>query len=191
MEQPIHDSHDPTLTNEKALALIRKIEAGDKSSLIALYDATSRLVFGLTLKILGDRALAEETLLDVFTRIWKQSIGYEPQVPPLDWVVALARTSAVARLHWSKRDSRKPESTADSVASPMTVAPEQQKTARSSLDSLAPAHRELLEQAYFGGMSCNEMAVQAGKPLGAVKSQIRIGLGELGERLGSRRPGVK
>ena len=190
MEPQTHASRDLALSREAAVALIRKIGGGDKSALITLYDATGSLVFGLILRILGDRALAEETLLDVFTRIWKQSIPYDAQVPPLDWILALARTSAVARLHWNKRDGGKQEVLTGAAAAPVTVAPEQQRAARSSLDSLAPALRELLERAYYGGMSCNEMAALAGKPLGAVKSQIRMGLSELSERTGSRRSGV-
>jgi len=159
-----------------------KIEGGDSPALITLYDATSPLVFGLILKILGDRTLAEEALLDVYTQIWKSAPG-DPGTPPLKRLLTLARTNAIARLYWSKRNIRKQVTVADAVASAMTVAPEQQSAARSSLDALAPAQRELLELAYHGGMSCAAIAAQAGKPLGAVKSLIRIGLSEFGEHL--------
>lgn len=181
MEQKIYPSHEFVLNDETLVALIAKIEAGDSSALITLYDATNRLLFGIIMRILGERTLAEETLLDVYTQIWR-SAPSDPGLPPLERLLTLARASAVARLYWSKRNSRKQETEADAAASVMTVAPEQQKTARSSLDALAPAQRELLEWAYYGGMSCAAIAAQAGKPLGAVKSHIRIGLSEFGER---------
>jgi RNA polymerase sigma-70 factor (ECF subfamily) len=181
LEQQIPASRESALSNESIIALIRKIEGGDASALILLYDATSRLTFGLIMRILGDRAFAEETLLDVYTHLWKHAGSYDPGMAPLEWLLTIARTSAVARLHWSKRDSRAPESPAGNVPPAMTVAPEQQKIARSSLGSLPSAQRELLEWAYYGCISCSEMAAQIGKPLGAVKSHLRLGLVKLGE----------
>lgn len=173
-------------SNEPIAALIRKIEEGDPSALMLLYDATNRLVFGLLVRILGpDRASAEEALLDVYTQIWKNAGSYDPELTSLEWVLTIARMSAVARLNWSKRENRKPESPAGSTRSAMTVAPEKQKLARSSFDSLPPVQRELLEWAYYGGISCSEMAAQVGKPVGAVKSHLRLGLIKLGESIGA------
>jgi RNA polymerase sigma-70 factor (ECF subfamily) len=184
LEQQGHASSERSLSNETIVALIRKIENGDSSALILLYDATSRLIFGLILRILGDRTSAEEALLDVYTHFWKHAGSYDPGTTPLEWLLTVARTSAVARLHWSKRDSRKPESPAGSISPGMTVAPELQKLARSSLESLPSAQRELLEWAYYGSISCSEMAAQIGKPLGAVKSHLRLGLVKLSESIG-------
>ena len=183
MEQKNHASREFTLSNEAIVALIRKIEGGDSSALILLYDATNRLVFGLIMRILRDRTSAEETLLDVYTQVWKQSTPLDPEIQALEWLLTLARMSALTRLYWSKRDNRKQEMAADASGSAMTVSSEQQKAARSSMQSLASAQRELLEWAYYGGMSYSEMAAQAGKPLGAVKSHIRIGLSDFGARI--------
>jgi DNA-directed RNA polymerase specialized sigma24 family protein len=63
----------------------------------------------------------------------------------------------------------------------MSVASEQQKVARSSLEAMPTARRELLEWAYYGGMSCGEMAAQIGKPIGAVKTLLRLGLSSFAE----------
>ena len=59
MDQDIKADREFPLNNEAAVALIRKIESGDISALVRLYDGTSRLLFGLVLRVLGDRALAE------------------------------------------------------------------------------------------------------------------------------------
>ena len=183
MEQKVDASQEFTLNNEKAAALIGKAGGGDSSALLALYDATNRLIFGLIMKILGDRASAEEILLDVYTQVWKHSSSYDPRILPLVWLVTLARNGAVARLYWNKRESRKQETAPAGTSPETTVDPELQKRARASLQSLASAQRELLDWSYYGGMSCGEMAAQIGKPLGAVKSHIRVGLGNLAERL--------
>ena len=171
------------LDNETALALIGRIAGGDKSSLAILYDRTSRLLFGLVVRILGDGASAEEALLDIYTHVWKHSASYDSRRRPLEWLTTIARDRALARLHWSSPDKRRQGHSAGSPRPTLTVAPDQQKLARLSMESLAPAQREILEWAYYSGLSCGEIAAQTGKPLGAVKTHVRQGLSKLGELL--------
>jgi len=163
-------------------SLIKRAAGGDSSALIKLYDGTSRLVFGLIVRILGDRISAEETLLDVYTQVWRKSTRYDPEIPPLEWLIKIGRDSAVARLHWTKRETRaKQEPLPGQSDSDLIVAPEQQKLARASLASIPSAQREILERAYYGNLSCSEIAAQIGKPVGAVRNHIRLGLSKLGE----------
>jgi RNA polymerase sigma-70 factor (ECF subfamily) len=171
------------LSSEAALALIRQIEGGDKAALAVLYEKTCRLLFGLILRILGDRNLAEETLLEVYTHIWKQSASYDPKLLPLGWLTTTARTRAVAKLHWSKTNMGKQERSSGKPGSTMTVVPEQQRLVRSSIESLVPVQREILNWAYYSGLSCSEIAAQVGKPLGVIKTHARLGLSKLSELL--------
>lgn len=169
------------LNDDALLESIRKTEGGDKSALTALYDSTSRLTFGLILRILGDRTSAEEALLDAYTYVWRKSAPYEPGVSPMEWLMTIARNSAVARLHWSRRENKRKEIPVENADPAMSVASEQQRVARSSLEAMPTARRELLEWAYYGGMSCSEMAAQIGKPIGAVKTFLRLGLSSFAE----------
>jgi RNA polymerase sigma-70 factor (ECF subfamily) len=171
------------LSSDEARALIKKIKGGDKSALAALYDGTSSLLFGLVVRVLGDKASSEETLLDVYTHVWRQCASYDPRLLPLEWLLAIARARAVARLHWSKSDKGTRERSSGGLGMTMTAAPEQQKPARSSIESLVPTQREILERAYYSGLSCGEIAAEVGKPLGAVKTHARQGLSKLGESL--------
>jgi RNA polymerase sigma-70 factor (ECF subfamily) len=180
VEQETQADEGLPLSREAAVALVRQIQNGDKSALATLYDGTSRLLFGLVLRVLGDRALAEETLLEVYTHVWKQAASYDPRVPPLEWLTTIAHARAVARLHWDKPGRGKPERSSGSPG-PMTVAPEQQKLARASLESLVPTQQEILDWAYYSGLSSSEIAAQVGKPLGAVKTHARLGLSKLSE----------
>ncbi len=181
LEQAIKADSESSLSSAAALALIRRIAGGDKTALALLYDKTSRLLSGLTFRILGDRAPAEETLLEVYTLIWRQASSYDPKLPPLEWLTTIARSRAVAKLQWSKAGRGRQERSAATSGSPMTVAPEQQKLVRSSVESLVPAQREILDWAYYSGLSCSEIAAQVGKPLGAVKTHARQGLNKLSE----------
>jgi len=183
LERKNHGTFELPPGDAAVMALIRKIEGGDSSALMTLYDATSRLVFGLIMKILGDRTSAEQALLDVYTAVWKQPAGCDPRLPPLEWLLSLARDSAGAGLHGRKRDKARRGYAASGAGPEMTVAPEQQQRARSSLESMPPAQRELLEWAFYRGMSCSEMAAEIGKPVGAVRSHLRLGLGRFSDYL--------
>ncbi len=164
--------------------LLRKIGKADASALLILYDRTSRLLFGIILRVLGDRTPAEEALLDVYTQIWKHAGHYDPALfTPAEWLIHVARTRAVVRVNWGKQEGQKRRLPAVGGNQAVTVVPEQQQIARDSLASLVPAQREILEWAFYSGLNCSEIAAQIGKPLGAVKTHARLGLGKLSDLL--------
>jgi len=171
------------LSNEAAIELIRKIEGGNQSALGFLYDRTSPLLYGLIYKIIGDKAQAEETLLETYLSIWKKSVLYDPGLSPLEWLLSVARTRAVARVNWHKKSSKKRELSIGSRQSAVSVAPEQRQLVRSAINKLAPAQQEILYWNYYSGLSCSEIAEQIGKPVGAVKTHARLGLTKLTELL--------
>ena len=181
MEQEVQAGGAFPLSNEAAIELIRKIEGGNQSALGFLYDRTSPLLYGLILKIIGDKSQAEETLLETYTSIWKKSVLYDSTLLPLEWLLAMARSKAVARVNWHKKSSKKRELSTVNREQAATVAPEQQRLVRSAIDSLAPAQQEILYWNYYSGLSCSEIAAQIGKPIGAVKTHARLGLIKLTE----------
>ncbi len=181
MEQEIQAIHEFPLSNETVVDLIRRIEEGDQAALIALYDKTSRLLFGLVLRILGDRTSAEEALLEVYTHLWRKPESRDPMLLPMEWLTSLARAQAIARLHWNKQVKRKAGFQARNIEPAMTVAPARQEIARASIASLIPAQQEILGWAYYSGLSCSEIAAQIGKPIGAIKTHARLGLNKLGD----------
>jgi RNA polymerase sigma-70 factor, ECF subfamily len=164
-----------------AAALIRKIQEGDESSLVILYDKTGRLLFGIISRILDDRGLAEETLLDVYTHVWNESASWDPRRSPIEWLATVARARAIAKLHWKKRSIKKREFSGAGPISTETVAPEEQKLARSAWESLSPMQQEILDWVFYSGLSCSEIAAQIGKPIGAVKTHAHLGLSKLSE----------
>lgn len=183
MDQETQDIREFPLNNDSVLELIRRIEKQDPSALIALYDKTSRLLFGLILKILGDRTSAEETLLEVYTHLWRDPGARDPVLLPMEWLMSIARAQAVAKLHWNKQVKRKTGFQARTLESAMTIAPERQELVRASISLLSPAQQEILGWAYYSGLSCSEIAVQIGKPIGAIKTHARLALNKLSESL--------
>ena len=101
------DSIDIRSRDQEWVALIKRVADGDQSALTTLYDSTSRLVFGLILRVLGDRATAEEVLLDVFTQVWRQAALYDrSRGAPLAWLLTIARSRAIDRLQSGKHDQQ-------------------------------------------------------------------------------------
>jgi len=174
-------------------ALVRSIAGGDQAALGTLYDATSRLVFGLALRILGDRATAEEVMLDVFTQVWRQAGNYDRhRGSPMAWLMTIARSRAIDRLRsgWQDQQRKEPLDAVGPARAPgaspeeSTEMAERRRLVRKALGAISPEQRELIEMAYYGGLSHSEIALQTSLPLGTVKTRIRLGMLKLKERLG-------
>ena len=170
-------------------ALLLKIAQGDRAALAEFYDRTGPLVFGLALGITGDRACAEEAVLDVYTIIWKEPAAYDPALLPLRWLAATARERAllgVRRPDGGGRAAGRPGVPwlKPGGETPATAAPAEQERARAAHAALPEAQREVLVQAYGGASSCDEIATRLGKPLGAVKTLLRLGMNRMAETAG-------
>jgi RNA polymerase sigma-70 factor, ECF subfamily len=180
--------------NEELAALIRSLAGGDQSAMTTLYDSTSRLIYGLVLRILNEASTAEEVLLDVYTQVWRQAAHYDAtRGAPLAWLTTIARSRAIDRLRSGshERQFKQPlEAAAMSAAGgasaeDFTVASEMQKLVREALDALPPEQRDVIELAYYGGLSHSEIAVKLGQPLGTIKTRTRLGMMKLREALKS------
>lgn len=178
--------------DQELIALVQRIAKNDQSALATLYDETNRLAYGLILRVLGDASVAEEVLLDVYTQIWRQAANYDTgRGSPIAWLMTIARTRAIDRLRsgWQDRQRKEPldllNDRETSVASPeeATVASERQKFVRAALSSLTPEQREVIELAYYGGLSHSEIALKLNQPLGTVKTRTRLGMMKLREAL--------
>lgn len=185
------DSIAPNTRDQDWTTLIRNSARGDQSALGELYDATSRLVFGLVLRIVGDRASAEEVLLDVYTQAWRQAANYdEARGAPLAWLMTIARSRAIDRIRSSKHDQHKDPLDAVSEISDREPSPEQatvdserRQLVRAALDTLPAEQREVVELAYYSGLSHSEIASRLGQPLGTVKTRTRLAMIKLRDML--------
>ncbi|HKQ09361.1 MAG TPA: sigma-70 family RNA polymerase sigma factor [Blastocatellia bacterium] len=174
------------------MAFIRRVAGGEQSALTALYDATNRLVFGLIIRVIGDRATAEEVLLDVYTQVWRQAAAYDTsRGVPLAWIMTIARSRAIDRLRAGRQDQQRKEPLdAIGEVSAGGVSPEEaslyserQRLVRNALQTLSPEQREVIELAYYSGLSHSEIALKLGQPLGTVKTRTRLGMIKLRDML--------
>ena len=152
-----------------------------EAALSKLYDRYSRTVFGVGLKILGDRSLAEELVQEVFLKVWRSSGTFDPSRGSFStWLYRVTRSVALD-LYRKRAHRVRPVSDGDpylgsardSSAGPQEVVDESWLSWRVSraLEMLDAPHREVIELAYFGGLSEREISSRTGIPLGTVKSR--------------------
>ena len=178
------------------IALITRIVARDADAVGELYDRHSRLLFGLILRIVRDRSEAEEILQEVFVQVWTRAETYNVALgTPAAWLVRVARNRAIARFRANSVRARTIEATPapPPVESPEARAAmsEQQRAVARALDALPPEQRELIECAYFMGLTQSELADRFGLPLGTVKTRVRTGMMSLRRELQHLIPGVQ
>jgi RNA polymerase sigma-70 factor (ECF subfamily) len=181
----------PTDAETRQAELIRDVARGDQQALAALYDATGRTVYGLLLRILHDPSTAEEVLFDVYAQVWRQAAAYSRERgKPLAWLTTIARSRAIDRLRRSRQGQHLTapldeavRASGDASVEEGVLAGEVREVVRAALDALAPEQREVIELAYYGGMSHSEIAAARGLPLGTVKTRTRLGMMRLREML--------
>jgi RNA polymerase sigma-70 factor (ECF subfamily) len=146
-----------------------------------LYDRYSRTVFGVGLRNLGDRSLAEELVQEVFLKVWRSSGTFDPSRGSFStWLYRVTRSVAVDLYRKRARRVRPvPDgelhiaTTRDSCAAPQEVVDESWLSWRVSraLEMLDAPHREVIELAHFSGLSQREISERTGVPLGTVKTR--------------------
>lgn len=189
-ETSVHSSQ-PVASADWA-ALLRRIANGDQSAVADLYDATSNVVFSLALRVLGERASAEDVVIEVYSQVWSQAHAYDPQRgTPLSWLLTLTRSRAIDMLRSRQRVQTTEPLDAASQAPDRTPGPEEhssvterRRVVSQALASLHEDQRQVIELAYFADLSHAEIAAKLGQPLGTVKTRIRTGLLRLRELLG-------
>jgi RNA polymerase sigma-70 factor (ECF subfamily) len=182
----------PAESRQADQASLARIARGNQDGLAELYDRHARLIFSLALRILQDRADAEDVVQEVFTQVWTQAGRYDPgRGAVAAWMLTVARSRAIDRLRARRA---RPEAAAEAGAaealpdSAITqdlelLSDEQVRRLRVALEQLPEAQRTALELAYYEGLTHAEVAARLGEPLGTVKTRIRQAVIKLRESL--------
>jgi RNA polymerase sigma-70 factor (ECF subfamily) len=167
-------------------ALVELMAQGRQEALARLYDETSSMLNGLLLRILERPEDAEEVLLDVYMKAWKYAARYSDNRGSVQaWLMIMARNAAIDRIRQKRAQPRtlafepesmpEPEST-DASPEEQTAERERRRRVQLVLNELPPEQREVVELAFFGGLTHAELAERLREPLGTIKSRIRMGL---------------
>ena len=169
--------------------LLAQVAAGDRRAFETLYDRYAAIVFGLALRMLGDRSSAEEAVQEIFWRVWQRLGSFDRSRAFAPWLFGIAHNYCIDELRRRKvrpqpvyEDDEHPVLSSipdESDVGDTAIQAEQQRTVRAAIDQLPDEQRQALLLAYYGGLTQQEIAARLGNPLGTVKTRMRLGLQKL------------
>ncbi|NDV00145.1 sigma-70 family RNA polymerase sigma factor [Pseudoroseicyclus tamaricis] len=170
---------------------IGRCALGDRKAFVQLYDATSAKLFGVALRVLNDRAEAEEVLQEIYVRIWQNAGRYASNgLSPMSWLITIARNRAIDRLRARKSGGGRGEmeevaDLADAAPGPeaQTIAAGEAARLAACLETLPEGRAEAVRRAYMEGETYAELAERFAVPLNTIRTWLRRGLISLRECL--------
>jgi RNA polymerase sigma-70 factor, ECF subfamily len=157
--------------------LLESIAAGDKFAMQVLYQRHNVRVYRFVLRLIGNPALTEEIVGDVFLNVWQHAGSFDAKCQVTTWLLAIARHKALSVLR------RRPEAQLDEDMAAAIPDPgesveavldrkERSKVLRACLGQLSPAHREIIDLVYYHEKSVDEVARIVDAPNGTVKTRM-------------------
>jgi RNA polymerase sigma-70 factor, ECF subfamily len=173
-------------------SLLARFVAGDERAFAALFDDWSAPVYRLALRIVQDGSAAEEVVEETFWQAWTTRASFDAgRAGIAAWLLMIARSRALDRRRAAGRRREAGSEPLERMASrPVRDTAEVEETTRlvrSALRELPAEQREVIELAYFEGLSQTEIALRTAQPLGTVKSRSRMAMDKLRDRLGMLR----
>lgn len=192
MANPSYDLSKFSKQEERWASLLSEMAEGSESALGEFYDSTNHLVYGLTLRILGDVAEAEEVAIDVYMQVWNKASDFDPERgTPSGWFLMLTRSRAIERLRSGAKRRNLEESLLTEVINPKAnpeeraLESERRRMVKDAFTKLSSQQQQAIHLAYYLGLSQSEIATRLGHPIGTVKSWIRLGMIKLRDLLDS------
>ena len=173
--------------------LARRLQRREPDAMATLYDRFGRLAYSVILSIVRDAAIAEDLVQETFLRVWNRAQAFEPGRGALgSWLLAIARNRAIdyvrssgARMNrnaWELDVREHPSLFVNAERDVLNA--DHSRRVRAAVEKLTEKQRQVIEFAYYEGLSQTEMAERMGEPLGTVKTWVRTALKNLRESLG-------
>jgi RNA polymerase sigma-70 factor (ECF subfamily) len=177
--------------------LVARAAAGEERAVAGLYDRYGHVLYTVAFRIVGERADAEEVVVDAFAQAWREAPRFEASRGSVaGWLTMIVRSRALDLVR--ARSRRERITTAAAAArpdAPLAMGQgepgpasgvddaERRREVRHALESLSAPQREAIELAYYQGLSQSEIAERLQEPLGTIKTRIRLGMQKLREVL--------
>lgn len=166
--------------------LLRRIQAGDETALLALHEQYAGLVYSVALRVLNDQMAAEEVTQDTFMRLWNKAESYDPDKGAfVTWLLTITRRLAIDAYRKQARDPLQDPvfMNRDFERWESVLGTEGDTDLRRNLvavlQELPTGQRQAIELAYFHGMSHSQIAEHLQQPVGTIKTRIRLGMQKL------------
>jgi len=180
------------LSSQELVWLLAAVAKGDRAAFERLYAATRAKLYGVVLRILRRRDLADEVMQETYLKIWNSAGQFDPAMAsPITWMVAIARNRAIDQVRKKTEVSIDEDPAVLEIAaeSPDPLArremTEELRRLLACMGRLDEERRRLVLFAYYDGWSREQLAAKFGKPVNTVKTWLRRALMEIRECLGS------
>jgi len=183
---------DGPMTEQADLdTMLSRVGLGDRGAFEALYHATSAKLFGVCLRVLKNRAEAEDTLQEVYLRIWDAAVGFRPgQASPMSWMITIARNRSIDKLRARKpgTESTQRADGTDLLADLADDAPGPERSAMAAdtraqvlrcFEELPEDRAIAVRRAYLDGDTYTELARHFDVPLNTMRTWLRRSLTKL------------
>lgn len=173
--------------------IVERLKRRDPKAMADLYDRYGRMAYSLVLRVVRDRAIAEDLVQETFLRVWNRVHSIDSQKGAIGpWLLAIARNRAIDYLRSSAgRDRNVAVELDETDHAPLyremeagILHSDQVRRVKAAMEKLAPNYRIVVELAYFEGLSQSEMSAKMGQPLGTIKTWVRTALQSLRDELG-------
>jgi RNA polymerase sigma-70 factor, ECF subfamily len=178
------------VSRQDLVAALQQTARGDRAAFRLVYEATSLKLYGIVVRILGRRDLADEVLQEVYIRVWQRAGDFDAASgSPITWLAAIARNLALDEAR--RRRPRSLEEFPEVLQLPGTDDPaatlersEELKRLEACLDGLEPDRKELVLLVYHYGMTREQISGRIKRPVATVKTWLRRSLAQLRDCLG-------
>ena len=171
--------------------LLRRAARGDEAAFAEWYDATSARAFGLAVRVLRDRAQAEEVTQESYLDCWRHASRFDSRRgSAVAWLLTIVHRKAVDRVRSAEAATRRDtaygqreQDVPHDVTAEAATASIEARRVRAALGDLTTKQREAVELAFLGGYTHTEVASMLDLPIGTAKTRIRDGLIRLRDAL--------
>jgi RNA polymerase sigma factor (sigma-70 family) len=179
--------------------LLIRVAHRDQAALAELYDRYARVLYSVAFRSLRSAEESEEVVLDVFAQVWRTAVRYDATKGRVDsWLFMMTRSRVLDRLRSLQR-ATKVTLASENLAEIQTTTPgvdpienvlilERRDRVLAALSQLPDEQRQVIELAYYKGLTQAEIAAQTNLSLGTVKTRVRLGLSKLRVALGNWEP---
>jgi RNA polymerase sigma-70 factor (ECF subfamily) len=180
------------LTPADLIALLAAVGQGNRAAFEQLYAATRAKLYGVALRILKRRDLADEVIQETYLKIWASAGSFDPaKASPITWMVTIARNRAIdlvrKRSEASLEDETEAMDVAADIPNPLAARELSEDLSRlmACIGALDADRQKMVLLAYYNGLSREQLAAKFGKPVNTIKTWLRRSLIEIRECLGS------
>lgn len=180
-------THTSPQISQLTLSMLAVRDRRDRAAFALLFDHFAPRLKGFIMRSGTGSGQAEEIVQEVMLTVWRKAEQFDPERAQVSaWIYQIARNRQIDVIRKENRplpEELAEDPGAEADASQILAVEQEAKQLKDALTRLKPDQRNIIEKAYLGDLTHQEISTQTGIPLGTIKSRIRLGLERLRHEL--------